>query len=63
LQPQKATPPTDELQPQPPKATPPAAAPGLKGPTQGMVPTEPSQRAAMLDLQREETPEIRVQPF
>jgi hypothetical protein len=63
LQPQKATPPTNELQPQPPKATPPATGPGLKGPNQGAVPFEPPQRAAVLDLQGEEAPEIRVQPF
>jgi hypothetical protein len=63
LQPQKATPPTNELQPQPPKATPPATAPGLRNPAQGAVPTEPPRRAAMLELEPEEAPEIRVQPF
>jgi hypothetical protein len=61
LQPQKATPPTNELQPQPPKATPPAPAPNLRN-KQGAVP-DPFDRSAMLDLQREEAPEIRVQPF
>ena len=60
LQPKKATPPTNELQP-PPKATPPA--PGLRGPTQGAMPSEFPQRSAMLELQGEEAPEIRVQPF
>jgi hypothetical protein len=61
LQPQKATPPTNELQPQPPKATPPAPPPNLRN-KQGAVP-DPFDRSAMLDLQREEAPEIRVQPF
>jgi len=61
LQPKKATPPTNELQPAPPKATPPA--PGLRGPAQGATPSEFPQRSAMLDLQGEEAPEIRVQPF
>jgi hypothetical protein len=60
LGPPKAAP-TDELQPQPPKATPPAA--GLKGRNQGAVPNSPPQRAAMLDSQSEDAPEIRVQPF
>jgi hypothetical protein len=61
LQPQKATPPTNELQPAPPKATPPA--PGLRGPAQGAIPSEFPQRSAMLEPQGEEAPEIRVQPF
>ena len=60
LQPQKEKPPTNELQPQPPKATPPATPLGLR-PGTGAVP-EP-QRDALLDLQGEQTPEIRVQPF
>ncbi len=63
LQPQKSTAPTNELQPQPPKATPPATAPGLRNPTLGSAPAESPRRSAMLDLQGEEAPEIRVQPF
>jgi hypothetical protein len=61
LQPQKATPPTNELQPPPPKATPPA--PGLRGPAQGAIPSEFPQRSALLEPQGEEAPEVRVQPF
>jgi hypothetical protein len=63
LQPQKSTPPTNELQPPIPKATPPATTPGLRNPTQGAVPNESPRRAAMLELEPEESPEIRVQPF
>jgi hypothetical protein len=63
LQPKKATPPTNELQPPPPKATPPAV-PRLRGATpQGANPSDPLQREALLDLQGQETQEIRVQPF
>jgi hypothetical protein len=63
LQPQKATPPTNELQTQPPKATPPSPAPGVRRPAQGAVPLDPTQRSAMLELQGEEPSEIRVEPF
>jgi hypothetical protein len=62
LQPQKTTAPTNELQPSPPKATPPAN-PARKGLNQGALPSNTPQRDAMLDLQGEEAPEIRVQPF
>jgi hypothetical protein len=62
LQPQKAMPPTNELQP-PPKATPPAPAPGLRGLNQGAIPPEPMPRSAMLELRGDDAPEIRVQPF
>jgi hypothetical protein len=58
LQPQKATAPTNELQP---KATPPATNPGTKGPNQGAA--IGPERSAMLDSQNFEAPEIRVQPF
>jgi hypothetical protein len=63
LQPQKDVPQSNELQQQPPKATPPSTTPGLKGASQGAFPLEPTQRSAMLELRSEETPEIRVQPF
>jgi hypothetical protein len=63
LQPQKATPPTNELQPQPPKATPPVPNPTQDRLKQGAVPVEPPQRSAMLELQGEEAPEVRVQAF
>ena len=63
LQPQKPTEPTNELQPQVPKATPPTNPPRLRGPNQGGLPLDGPQRSAMLESPAQEETEIRVQPF
>ncbi len=72
LQPQRPTSPTNELQSPLPKATPPSTSPGMRNPiqpnvnpvnpNQGALPEGP-QRSAMLELEPEQQPEIRVQPF